>query len=141
MTSLLFGVIYPLSLLEHSGSTTATLRLVTSMQLVSATFGAILCLVYTLFVWYAALTGIYQVDTYSNLLTKENSRRKLERAAKLTLREQLLIIFGTARPREIAETWTFDSRPLPLRGLEWTFLQTVGGITTSDEEEDLDRLL
>lgn len=74
---LLIVSIYPLSLLEHTSNASVSLRLVTSSQLIGATFGAILCLIYTLFAWYAALTGMYQVDTYSSLLARENPRRKL----------------------------------------------------------------
>jgi len=58
VTFLLMAAIYPLSLLEHSGSSVA-LRLVTSAQLIGASFGSVLCLFFTLFLWYAALTGMY----------------------------------------------------------------------------------
>jgi hypothetical protein len=108
---------------------------------VTAVFGAILASVYTLYLWYAALTGIYHVDTYSNLLAKENPRKKLQRAAKLTLKEQIFILFGTTDWLEILDTWQYSGRSLPLTGLEWTFLHSEGGITTSDEDDELERLL
>ena len=87
------------------------------------------------------MTGLYQVDTYSGLRIKENPRKKLQRASNMTLKEQVLVLFGTTDLLEILDSWQYDSRPLPLKGLEWTFLQSEGGITTSDEEEEFERLL
>jgi hypothetical protein len=64
---LLIASIYPLSLLEHSRSSSVALRILTSTQLIGATFGSILCLIFTLFLWYAALTGLYHVDIFNGL--------------------------------------------------------------------------
>lgn len=56
------------------------------------------------------------------MLLKESPKRKIERAEKFRLREQLLILFGSADLLEIADIWGYGSRILPLNGLEWTFL-------------------
>ena len=139
---LLCMAVYPLAILdtEHMKETPG-LRLLVSGQLVTAVFGSILALAYTLFLWFAALTGMYQVDTYSGLLAKENPRKKLQRAAKLSLKEQIFILFGTTDWIEILDTWQYGSKSLPLTGLEWTFLHSEGGITTSDEDDELEGLL
>ena len=146
--------IYPLSLLDQNrpaitneaqltdGPTMSLeVRVFASTQLATAFFGLVLSFFYTLYLWYAALTGLYQVDTYNGLLIEENPRKKLQRASKMTLKEQVLVLFGTTDLLEIFDSWQYDSRPLPLKGLEWTFLQSEGGITTSDEEEEFERLL
>ena len=117
------------------------MRILASSQLAMAFFGLVLSFFYTLYIWYAALTGLYQVDTYNGMLIEENPRKKLQRASKMTLKEQVLVLFGTTDLLEIFDSWQYDSRPLPLKGLEWTFLQSEGGITTSDEEEEFERLL
>lgn len=114
------------------------MRVLAATQLALAGFGFVLSFVYTQFVWYAALTGLYQVDTFSGLLIKENPRKRHQRASNMTFKEQVLILFGTTDPLEILDTWQYESRPLPLKGLEWTFLQSEGGITTSDEEEEFE---
>ena len=77
ITFLLFLAVYPLSLLGNVPSHGQELRVVASTQLISATVGSVLALIYTFFAWYAALTGLYQVDTYSGLMIKENPRKKL----------------------------------------------------------------
>jgi len=51
------------------------------------------------------------------------------------------VLFGTTDWLEILDTWQYASRSLPLTGLEWTFLHSEGGITTSDEDDELERLL
>ena len=139
LTFLFLMALYPLSLIEITPLTPGELsmRLLVSFQLISASFGSFLSLCYTLYLWYAALTGTYEVDTYSSSHRfRSHQRRRIDRASKLTLKEQILILFGTTDILEILDTWQFDSRPLPLKGLEWTFLHSEGGITTSDEEEE-----
>jgi len=105
---------------------------------VLAFLGAVLGLFYTVFLWYAALKGLFEVDTFNAILFKETPTRKMQRAENLTLRERVFILFGSNDLFEIMDTWGYGSRSLPLTGLEWTFLQCEGGITTSDEEDDGD---
>jgi len=78
ITLVLALAIYPLALIDSPHvKDNMGLRLLVSAQLIASVFGAILALMYTVFLWYAALTGMYQVDTYSNLMARENPRRKL----------------------------------------------------------------
>ena len=93
LTLLCVMAIYPLSLLDTASMSIANdrfsgcLRVLASTQLITAAFGAVLSFVFTQFAWYAALTGLYQVDTYSGLLIKEHPRKKQQRAANMTLKE------------------------------------------------------
>ena len=130
--------LYPLSLLPDDSRVMSNngLRLFASSQIVTIYLGSVLSLIYTVYSWCVALKGIYQVDTFDGLNVRDSGRRKIQRAERLTLREQINILFGSNDPLEIIDTFHYDQRPLPLKGLEWTFLQTEGGIATSDEEDD-----
>ena len=135
LTLLFVLSVYPLVLLDPKASDAVWLKLLVAFQFVLALMGSILGFFYSCFLWYVALKGIYQVDTFDAMMLKESPKRKMERAEKFRLREQLLILFGSADLLEIADIWGYGSRILPLNGLEWTFLQCEGGITTSDEDD------
>ena len=108
MTFVTMAAVYPLMQLGALPEANSALRLVSSTQLVTASIGSLLGLSFTLFAWVSALTGAYQVDTFSGIVVKENPLKKLERAANLTLREQVLILFGTTDPLEILDTMQYE---------------------------------
>ena len=81
ITFIMMMAIYPLSLLNTASPASERLstglRILASTQLISAAFGFVLSFAYTQFSWYAALTGLYQVDTYSGLKNEDKSTKKL----------------------------------------------------------------
>ena len=77
MTLLCALAIHPLLLLDPQFGDSIEEKLLVACLLIMAMIGTVLGCFYTLYLWYAALRGLYEVDTFSSMLIKENPRQKL----------------------------------------------------------------
>ena len=124
--------IYPLSLLEGLSSYWYFFAL---SQLIQAFFGSVGLIFYTGYLWYTCLFGIYKVD----YVKPQKSEHPLPMPVFLSPQENVLITFGISTWQHILSdsfcvmigmrlaNKNFEDitefRPLPLKGLEWSFIK------------------
>ena len=131
MTLLAVLAIYPLSLL---GGLSSPWRALAMLQLLEAFIGSIGLIFYTGYLWYTCLHGLYRVDFEQRASVESTPSFPLF----LSVSENMWVTFGTGSWLQvIADALCIDFfkrivspncnewgefRPLPLKGLEWSFI-------------------